>query len=200
MVDIASEDVRSDLLAVLKLSAKKGESAAEFTARVVGKAQKCPEEVWNQLQEPTQVWVNGWIAQEEQSEDELPLLLDYDAAELSGEEELGAEAVETEPTQISKKEKETMSQASTKAKAAKKAKGNGTPAKKKEANGRGRGGPFALDASIKILKQPEFRAGSVRQKVFDNYKAGMTVAQARTAGVPYNHMRWHVEQGWIKVA
>lgn len=66
--------------------------------------------------------------------------------------------------------------------------------------GRGRGSPFPVDSKIRVInKEPGFRKGTVRDIVFSKYKTGMTVGEAREAGVPYNHMRWHVEQGWVEV-
>jgi hypothetical protein len=78
MVDVASEEISADLLSVLSMELKLGESAANFTARVVGKAQKCSQDKWGELQEETQQWVNQWLTLQEQEgadPSDLPLLV-----------------------------------------------------------------------------------------------------------------------------
>jgi hypothetical protein len=103
MMEVASTEVRLDLLKTFKLSRKASETMAEFTARVVHKAHKCDEGIWDDLQEPTQIWVNGWMTAEENGA-ELSLL-EEESAEAADEESEAVEAGESEENEPASSDK-----------------------------------------------------------------------------------------------
>jgi len=60
---------------------------------------------------------------------------------------------------------------------------------------------FRADAKISVLAQENpKRKGSAAHRRFAKYKSGQTVAEALTAGVQREYLRWDARRKFIKVA
>jgi hypothetical protein len=184
--------VQEELLALTKVKPKAGESAEDFTVRVFKKADALADadaQNWEALSDDAQVWVNK---NKEALENETELYQPLELPEAEDEpEEKAEEAASGEQEKVVAKTVSKNGKVAAKPKSGKST---------KVTAGRGRKpniGP--LDAKIKVLSEPPFRKGTLRQKVFAKYKPGMTVAEARKAGIPFNHMKYHVDNGFISL-
>jgi len=210
-------NVQSELAKVLKLKQKDGEDLDAYARRLAVAANKIPDDAWETLSEPAQLWVNAALKAIEKKE-ELPVLSNNgDTAEaMSSEKEAdpGEAAEGTKqgaPAQSEESDVATKSvKSSTKKKVAvakpKKAVATKAPAKVKGAGvtGESHRGPkpkFAADAKIKLLvKENPHNEGSGRYKRWLKYKDGMTVAEAIKAGLKYVNLRYSVSDGHIKIS
>ncbi len=183
------------LCEVARTKPKAGEAFDDFARRLTLKINSVSDEEWKRLDEAAQKWHN------EAMETFESRVIARAAAKKNGqtEDEAKEEAIEAHPlpelegyetVTTTKKEHTTVAKG-------KKKEG----AKQSSAAKRGRP-PKDLDLGAKIEiknEHPPFRAGTIRAEVFSKYQPGMTVAEARDAGVPFNHLRWHVDQGYVQL-
>ena len=211
-------NVKSELAKVLKLKQKDGEDLDAYARRLAVAANKIPDDAWETLSEPVQLWVNDALKAIEKKED-LPALTNGEDVEVASsekeadpgeaaegsEQEAPAQSEESEvakkSVKASPKKKATVvkPKKSVATKASAKAKTKVKATSPKTSGKRGPKGPYAADLKIKVLVKNPKREGTATAKQFDKYKTGMTVAEAGAAGFSAKSLSWDSKHGFIKI-
>jgi len=222
----SAEDVQKVLIEAAKVKRKPGETAEEFTTRLVLKLNRMVDEskdLWASLGTVAQFWMNENVGPLDDPPQPVLYLLSVGEAEAEPEPEVQEETVEASthtngvkrakpgrPKAAAKKVQPVV-QAAKKAKKAAppKAKAKsikaklGRPAKvatKKAVDNRGRAATYGLDQKIKMLvKKNPHREGSGRYKRWPKYRDGMTVGEALKAGFIRQNLYWSIQDGHIQI-
>lgn len=193
-----------------------GDDEQEFLKKLLAKADKVPEKVYNNLTEGAQQWINDAI-DATGTKDDLPVPDGMGEAdeEDDADDEVEEEAPRTKKVSRGIKANAKAAKTEKKAKAAKatpkdvkpakgakaaktaKSKGNGNAAGGKR--GKGTPPPFPLTAKIKVLKKSPHREGSLIADRYSNIKSGMTCAQARDAGLSWLDLKCDVDRGNLEI-
>lgn len=182
--------IQEEVLALTRVKPKSGESAEDFTSRVVKKVNTLADadvQNWEALSEAAQAWVNKNVSAEE-NDQELDLLdLELTGERISSEKE---NVVVKKPANGKTQSKPKLVE----------------PAKKSEkkvvakAGVRGRARVGSDDATIKVLQETSpYREGCKSDKAFKKYRSGMTVKEAKRAGIPYDYIVWDNRQKHIEI-
>lgn len=211
----ATEEIREELMEVTSVTQKRrGESAQEFTERVLKKVRGLDDKDWKTISELSQTWVNA-VETAWEADKEIPLLLPEDGVkDEEGEAASAPEEPEAESDEESNEEK-TMAKSNVVEKdedvkpAKKAAVGKATerkpPGKAASDNaqkgvGRGRAARYVDGAKIKVLlKENPHREGTKRYGIFEKYRNGMTVGEAVKAGINAGDLVWAVKEGRIEI-
>lgn len=185
-------DVTTDLITTLKVKVAAGEDAAEVAERLARKASDASDAVWELLSNETQKWVNSAA---EAIENNVAIPLPSGLEELLGGDTEGGEEEEEVVKSNGKAKKAAKAAPKVQAKAASVAKS------KKTAGARGRKGRFELGARIEVLTDGNpYREGSKSHAWFEKYKSNYTVGDALEVGTTRRHLRWAVDNKYLKIA
>lgn len=160
------------------------------------------DRIFSQLSEAAQGWYNDCCKAEERGKP-LPdfpkdaTSEDNTAAETSEGEETEGSEEGTEGNESEHNEDNMKTKAKTKKTTAKKTAAPKTPKTPKAASSsRGLKGDLKITV---VAKENPKRKGSDAAKRFAKYKNGMTVQEARDAGVGPGDLKWDIEKGFISV-
>jgi hypothetical protein len=193
---MAKKTVIAELQEILKLTPKAKETQNAFAERVARKANDMHNDDWEGLAQDTQLWVNAALAAIE-AKKAVPLPTGIDAVVPAAEDATDEDEAEEAPAKPAKRPGRAVpAKAAPKGKPAQK----GSKKAPEPRTHAGRAGRFNPEAKIKVLTEGNpYRKGSKSDGWFEQYKNDFTVKQAVEAGTPLRHLRWAVDNDYLKI-